>query len=317
MEIHFKLIRLLTFNELSIRGLVMEKPKINPYIPIIIGVVSVSLSAIFVKLAEAESGVIAFYRMLFSVLIMSPLFFMKYKHELKYLNKREWLFTSIAGIFLAFHFILWFESLNYTSVASSTVLVTLQPIFALVGTYLFFKEKITLKAIGATVVAISGSVLIAWGDFKVSGDAFFGDVLALIACALVTGYFLFGQEVRKGLSLITYTMVVYSVSTVVLFIYVLVADQSFGPYESKEWIMFLLLAIVPNLLGHNLFNWAIKYVSTNIISITILFEPIGATILAFFIFGEFLTLSQILGGIVVIVGITLFVVDFKNLKKFF
>jgi len=295
----------------------MQKLKINPYIPIIIGVISVSLSAIFVRLAEAESGVIAFYRMLFSVLIMSPLFFMKYKHEIKSLNKKEWMFMSIAGVLLAFHFILWFESLNYTSVASSTVLVTLQPIFALVGTYFFFKENISLKVIVATVVAISGSVLIAWGDFKVSGDAFFGDVLALIACALVTGYFLFGQEVRKQLSLITYTMVVYSVSTIVLFAYVLFVGQSFGPYESNEWIMFLLLAIVPNLLGHNLFNWAIKYVSTNIISITILFEPIGASLLAFFIFGEFLTLSQIIGGIVVIVGITVFIVDFKNNKKFF
>ena len=236
----------------------MGKRKINPYIPIIIGVISISLSAIFVKLAEAESGVIAFYRMLFSVLIMSPLFFLKYKHELKSLNKKDWLFTSVAGVFLAFHFILWFESLNYTSVASSTVLVTLQPIFALAGTYLFFKEKISVKAIVATVVAISGSVLIAWGDFKISGDAFYGDVLALIACAFITGYLLFGQEVRKRLSLITYTMVVYSVSTIVLFLYVLIVDQSFGPYDSNEWLLFLLLAIVPNLLGHNLFDWAIK-----------------------------------------------------------
>ena len=290
----------------------MGKRKINPYIPIIIGVISISLSAIFVKLAEAESGVIAFYRMLFSVLIMSPLFFLKYKHELKSLNKKDWLFTSVAGVFLAFHFILWFESLNYTSVASSTVLVTLQPIFALAGTYLFFKEKISVKAIVATVVAISGSVLIAWGDFRVSGDAFYGDVLALIACALITGYFLFGQEVRKRLSLITYTMVVYSVSTIVLFLYVLIMDQSFGPYDSNEWLLFLLLAIVPNLLGHNLFNWAIKYVSTNIISISILFEPIGATLLAFIIFGEYLTYTQVLGGVIVIVGITAFVIDSKN-----
>ena len=290
----------------------MGKHKINPYIPIIIGVISLSLSAIFVKLAEAESGVIAFYRMLFSVLIMSPLFFLKYKHELKSLNKKDWLFTSVAGVFLAFHFILWFESLNYTSVASSTVLVTLQPIFALAGTYLFFKEKISVKAIVATVVAISGSVLIAWGDFRVSGDAFYGDVLALIACALITGYFLFGQEVRKRLSLITYTMVVYSVSTIVLFLYVLVVDQSFGPYDSNEWLLFLLLAIVPNLLGHNLFNWAIKYVSTNIISISILFEPIGATLLAFIIFGEYLTYTQVLGGVVVIVGITVFLINSKK-----
>lgn len=295
----------------------MNKPPINPYIPIIIGVISVSLSAILVKLSNADSGVIAFYRMLLSVLIMSPWFFWKYFNELKVLSRKEWLFSSVAGIFLAFHFILWFESLKYTSVASSTVLVTLQPIFAFVGTYFFFKEKISVKSLLAGAIAILGSVLIAWGDFQISGQALYGDILALIACALVTGYFLFGQEVRKRLSLVTYTMVVYSVSVVTLFFYVVLKGESFGPYPTNEWVVFLLLAIIPNLLGHNLFNWAIKWVSTNVISISILFEPIGAAILAFFIFDEYLTVSQLLGGLIVIAGITLFVVDFKIIKKFF
>ncbi|MED3804899.1 DMT family transporter [Lysinibacillus xylanilyticus] len=295
----------------------MEKPKIHPYIPIFIGVISVSLSAIFVKLANAEAGVIAFYRMLFSVLIMAPLFFGKYTNEIKELRIRDWLFSSVAGIFLAFHFILWFESLNYTSVASSTVLVTLQPLFAFVGTYFFFKENITLKTILAGVIAIVGSILISWGDFKLSGTAFYGDMLALVACALVTAYFLFGQDVRKRLSLVTYTMVVYAVSTITLFIYVLIKGESFGPYPTMDWIWFILLAIVPNLLGHTLFNWSIKYVSTNVVSIAILFEPIGAAILALLIFKEYLIATQIIGGFIVIVGILLFVVDEKKIFKFF
>lgn len=295
----------------------MEKPKIHPYIPIFIGVISVSLSAIFVKLANAEAGVIAFYRMLFSVLIMAPLFFWKYTNEVKQLRRRDWLFSSVAGIFLAFHFILWFESLNYTSVASSTVLVTLQPLFAFVGTYFFFKESITLKTILAGVIAIVGSILISWGDFKLSGTAFYGDMLALIACALVTAYFLFGQDVRKRLSLVTYTMLVYAVSTITLFLYVLIKGESFGPYPTMDWIWFILLAIVPNLLGHTLFNWSIKYVSTNVVSIAILFEPIGAAILALFIFKEYLIATQIIGGLIVIVGILLFVVDEKKIFKLF
>ncbi|MFJ8462159.1 MULTISPECIES: DMT family transporter [Lysinibacillus] len=295
----------------------MEKPKIHPYIPIFIGVVSVSLSAILVKLANAEAGVIAFYRMLFSVLIMAPLFFWKYTNEVKQLRIRDWLFSSIAGIFLAFHFILWFESLNYTSVASSTVLVTLQPLFAFVGTYFFFKEEITVKTIIAGAIAIIGSVLISWGDFKVSGTAFYGDMLALIACVLVTAYFLFGQDVRKRLSLVTYTMIVYVVSTITLLIYVLIKGESFGPYSIMDWICFILLAIVPNLFGHTLFNWSIKYVSTNVVSIAILFEPIGAAILALVVFKEYLIATQIIGGLIVIVGILLFIVDEKKIFKFF
>lgn len=293
----------------------MEQPKIHPYIPIIIGVISVSLSAIFVKMSNADSGVIAFYRMLFSIVLMSPVFLLKYTHELKMLNKRDWMFSFIAGVFLSFHFILWFESLNYTSVASSTVLVTLQPLFAFVGTYIFFKEPLSIKTILSGLIAIAGSVLISWGDFQVSGSALYGDILALIACALITGYLLFGQDVRKRISLITYTFVVYSVSSLTLFLYVLVKGESFGPYPAAEWMWFVLLAIIPNLLGHTLFNWSLKWVSTNVISIAILFEPVGAAILAFYIFGEKLISTQIIGGLIVLAGIIIFVIDGKMFRK--
>lgn len=295
----------------------MGKRTIHPYLPIAIGVIAVSMSAIFVKLANADAGVIAFYRMLFSVLIMAPFFFWKYTTELKILTKRDWAFSIIAGIFLAFHFILWFESLNYTSVASSTVLVTLQPLFAFAGTYFFFKERLSVKTILSGLIAIGGCVLISWGDFQISGSALYGDMLALSACGLVTAYLLFGQDVRKRLSLVTYTFVVYGVSTITLFFYVVAKGESFGPYPANDWLWFILLAIIPNLLGHTLFNWSLKYVSTNVISIAILFEPIGAAILAFYVFSEYLSTTQILGGLIVIAGITLFVTDFKRFNKLF
>lgn len=287
----------------------MNKPGIHPSIPIIIGVISVALSAIFVKLVTAEAGVTAFYRMFFSVLFMLPIFLLKYRKELLLLTKRDWIFSALAGIFLAFHFIFWFESLNYTSVASSTVLVTLQPIFAFAGTYFFFKERLSFKTILSAVIAISGSVIISFGDFQLGGTAFYGDILALIGCALITAYLLFGQDVRKRLSLITYTFVVYSISSVTLFFYVLLKGESFGPHSQSDWMWFVLLALIPNLLGHTLFNWAIKWVSTNAISIAILFEPVGASVLAYYIFNESLSAAQITGGIVVLLGILLFVVD--------
>lgn len=295
----------------------MNKLNLYAYSAIIIGVIAVSVSAIFVKLTQSPSGLTAFYRMLLSVLIMLPIFLWKYKHEVKVLTKKDWMLSSIAGIMLAFHFIIWFESLNYTSIASSTVLVTLQPIFAFVGTYFFFKEKISLKSIIAALVAIGGSICISIGDFRISGSALFGDVLALIACAFVTGYLLFGQEARKRLSLITYTMIVYSVSSITLFFYVLIVEGTFMPVEQTDWLYFLLLAIVPNLLGHTLFNYAVKWVSTNMISMAILFEPIGATILAYLIFNEKLIVTQIIGGVIVIVGLIIFVFDFKSLKNYF
>lgn len=115
----------------------------------------------------------------------------------------------------------------------------------------------------------------------------------------------------------TYTMIVYVVSTITLLIYVLIKGESFGPYSIMDWICFILLAIVPNLFGHTLFNWSIKYVSTNVVSIAILFEPIGAAILALVVFKEYLIATQIIGGLIVIVGILLFIVDEKKIFKFF
>lgn len=283
-----------------------QNPKMNPYFALAIGVVTVSFSAILVKLASAPSGIIAFYRLLFTVLLMLPVFLMKYRHELKLIGKKDWLFSIAAGVFLAFHFILWFESLNYTSVASSTVLVTLQPLFAFAGAYFFFKERFSLKAIVSGVIAIAGSFVISWGDFRISGLALWGDILALLACALVTGYLLFGQSVVRRVSSITYTFVVYSISAVTLFLYVLVKGEAFTSYPVADWIYFILLAIFPTLLGHSLFNWSLKWLSTTTISMAILLEPVGATILAYFILKEPILWTQVLGGIIILAGLMMF-----------
>jgi drug/metabolite transporter (DMT)-like permease len=293
----------------------MGKPKINPYVVLAIGVISVATSAIFVKVSTAPSGVIAFYRLFFSVLLMFPIFISKYRAELKLINKRDWGLSMVSGVFLAFHFILWFESLNYTSVASSTVLVTLQPIFAFVGTYFFFKERLSVKAIFSGLIAVLGSFIISWGDFKISGSALFGDILALVACALITFYLLFGQSVRKRVSLVTYTFIVYSISTAALFFYILITGEPLFPYPKSDWLYFLLLAIIPTLLGHTLLNWVVKWVSTSMISVAILFEPVGATILAYYVIGETVNASQVFGGIVVLLGIGLFIYDERKVTQ--
>lgn len=293
----------------------MMGPKLNPYLALLIGVIAVSASAIFVKFSQAPSGVIAFYRLFFSVLFMVPVFLLKYVKELRLITKRDWIFACLAGIFLAFHFILWFESLQFTSVASSTVLVTIQPLFAFVGTYLFFQERFSPRTVVCAILTVGGSVIISWGDFLISGSALWGDILALVACALVTAYLMFGQSVRKRISLITYTFVVYSISSIVLLFYVLISGEELYPYPKNEWVIFLLLAIIPTLLGHSLFNWAIKWVSTTTISMAILFEPVGATILAYYFLNETVNYSQLLGGGIVITGISFFLINERRGKK--
>lgn len=282
------------------------KSRLNPYAMLLIGVFSLALSAIFVKMSTSPSGVTAFYRMFLSVLFMTPFLVKVPKREWFVLQKRDLLLAALAGTLLAFHFITWFESLHYTSVASSTVLVTLQPIFAFLGTYLFFKEKVGVRKVAAGTVAILGSLIISWGDFQVGGEALYGDLLALAGCFFITLYLLIGQSVRSRVELFLYTYIVYTFSAIVLFFYARFVEGTIQPSEPFDWIWFIALALIPNFLGHTILNWAVRYVSTNIISIAILLEPVGATIFAYFIFDERLIVTQWVGGVVVIVGIALF-----------
>lgn len=294
----------------------MRLPPFNPYIAVVIGVISVSTSAILVKLAtEAPAAIIANYRLLFAVIIMLPIIIVKYRHEFKMIDKKNWLLSTLAGVFLAAHFILWFESLNYTSVASSVVLVTLQPIFAFLGTYLFFNERFSPGAVISMVIALFGSVIISWGDFQISGTALLGDILAILGAITITIYFLFGQRVRKQLSLMTYTFIVYSISSITLIIYNLALQNPFLGYPTNHWWIFLALAIFPTFFGHTLFNWALRWLSTSTISMGIIFEPVGATILAYFIFGEQVNASQWLGGAIVLTGLFLFIVSTSRKRK--
>ncbi|PKR83841.1 DMT family transporter [Heyndrickxia camelliae] len=293
----------------------MKTPKVNPYFALIVGVIAVSTSAILVKLSSADSGVIAFYRLFFTVVMMLPFFLVKNVREVRAITLGDWVKSIIAGIFLAFHFILWFESLNLTSVASSTVLVTLQPLFAFIGAFLIFKESFSAKAILSGVIAVIGSFIISWGDFAINGKALLGDFIALAACALVTGYLLIGQNIRKRLSLMTYTFIVYAISSIVLFLYILMKKEPFYHLHTQDWIYFILLAIFPTLLGHTIFNWCIKWISTATISMAILFEPIGAAILAYYIFNEKIVITQVIGGIIIIVSVVFFVLDGKSPKR--
>lgn len=294
----------------------MRLPPFNPYIAVIIGVVSISASAILVKLAgDAPASIIAFYRLLFAVLLMSPYVLWKYRGEIKRLPKKDWWLALLSGLFLALHFILWFESLNLTSVASSVVLIAMQPVFAFIGTYLFFGERFSIAATISLLITIVGSIIISWGDFQISGMALIGDVLALLGAVMITGYFLLGQRLRRTQSLMTYTFIVYGISTALLLLYNVVLGYSFLGYDGFHWGMFLMLAIVPTFFGHTLFNWALKWLSTSTISMAIVFEPIGATILAYLILKEAVTSFQWLGGTIVIFGLFLFIMSTTRKKQ--
>jgi len=278
------------------------------YFVLVVGVAAVSTAAIFVKLSDAPSSIIAFYRLLFSFLIIAiPTLLFKRK-EFTALTKKDILYSALSGIFLAFHFITWFESLKYTSVASSVVLVTLQPIFAMFGVRIFFKEGIAKAGAAGAILAVLGSIVIGWGDFKIGGQALYGDLLAILGAILVTVYWLFGQLLRKKVSVLIYAFLVYGASTITLLIYNLALNLEFTNYSAYNWKLFFALAVIPTIFGHTIFNWAIRYINAATISVTILAEPIGSIILAYIFLGELITSTQLLGSAIIFSGIIIYLI---------
>ncbi|WP_087974792.1 DMT family transporter [Oceanobacillus rekensis] len=291
----------------------MKSPFIS-YMALFLGVFALSTSAIFVKLADAPAEITAFYRMLFAAVMLLPFLLInkKNRQELRLLSKKQWGLGLLSGVFLAAHYVLWFESLNYTSVASSTVIVTLQPLFSVVGGYFLFKERFSKGAITGCLVAIAGSIVIGWQDFQISGQALFGDILAFIAAGIITAYFFIGQHVRKRLSLIPYAVIGYASSTVLLGVFAFSQQTPFFSYSAHTWWSFIGLAFIATILGQTIFNWLLKWLSTSIISMAILGEIIGTCLLAYFILDEVISLQQGMGIALILIGLALFLLQQRN-----
>ncbi|MBU8918234.1 DMT family transporter [Bacillus sp. FJAT-29953] len=269
-----------------------------------ISIIAISFSAIFVKWSDAPASILSMYRMLFASLLLAPMVWVK-RRELKKINSKNGAMLFFSGVFLALHFALWFGSLKFTTVASSTIILALQPLISLVGGFFLFKERTTASALATMGIAIVGAMMIGWGDFGLSADAIHGDILSFFSVIAVVGYLFIGQTIVKNMSHWIYSFCVFLCAGIVLVVYNIWAGVPFWDYPPKEWGIFLLLAIVPS-LSHVINNWLLNYVNATTISMSILGEPVGSTILAIFILGERLSGWQIFGGLLVLLGVFLF-----------
>ena len=276
----------------------------NPMIMIVVGVLGISLSSIFVRYSQAPSAVTAAWRLLWTVLFLTPMVVGNpaVRGELLRTPRKLMLLSALSGIFLAIHFVLWFESLYHTSVASSTAIVCTEVIWVCLGFCLFLKGRLTGKALAAIGVTLLGSLLIAFADSG-SGGGLYGDILALLAAVAVAVYTLIGRVVREKLSTTVYTYMVYTACVLVLVVTCLVQGFGLFAYGWSAVIVGALLAIFSTLLGHSIFSWCLKYFSPAFVSASKLCEPVVAAILAVFLFGELPGWLQIAGGILILGGV--------------
>lgn len=270
-----------------------------------VGILGIAMSSIFVKFSQAPAAVTAAYRMLWTVVLMTPVVFGKrpVRQELFCLEKKKLLLCLVAGMFLAAHFVLWFESLNHTSVASSTTIVCTEVIWVALGFCLFLKGRLTVKAVLAIAVTICGSVVIALSDSGSGGRHLYGDLLALAAAIVEAVYTLIGTVVRKKTSTAVYTYVVYTACAACLLLTCLVQGLNLTGYGFSAVIVGLLLAVFSTIMGHSIFSWCLRFFTPSFVSACKLCEPVVAAIIAMFLFSEFPAPVQILGSILILGGV--------------
>jgi drug/metabolite transporter (DMT)-like permease len=204
---------------------------------------------------------------------------------------------------LAAHFATWIPSLEYTTVAASVVLVTTQPVWTALGGRVLYGERLRSGTMSGIALALAGAVVITGGDVAVSGRAAFGDLLAILGAVTAAGYFLIGRNLRQELSLVPYVTVVYATCSLLLVPVVLVSGSEFTGFPAKTWVMFLLMALVPQIMGHTVFNYLLRFMDPTVVAIAIMGEPVGATLLAFAFYGEVPPWTVVVGGVIVLVGI--------------
>jgi len=272
---------------------------------LLVGILAISCASIFIRLAEAPPLAIAAYRVGIAALIIAPYTLYKRPRANDRWNSRRLLQAILAGVFLALHFAFWIKSLQMTSVASAATLCNTTPLFTAVYARLFLGERLPARATAGILAAVGGGVLLAGTDFLLTAEALRGDLLAVCGAIAATGYFLAGSALRPWLSLPAYTLAVYGIAALVLLAWSVASGTTLSGFPSQTYLYLVLLAVIPQLIGHTTFNWALRFLSPTSVAILVLGEPAGATLLAWLFLGEAPTLLKSAGLMTLGAGIVL------------
>ncbi len=270
-------------------------------------VVAISFAAIFIRLSEAPALIIAFYRLLFTLVILFPHLSMQWK-ELRFLNSADLSGMLTSGIFLAAHFYLWISSLDHSPVAVAVILVSMHPLLVAVAGHYLLGDAIPRRFFASMLLVLAGTAAIAAESttgFSEGSTELRGALMALGGAAMMAGYILVGRRLRQNLSTTVYVSGTYGIAALLLLLTALFARIPLAGYPTREYALFIALAVVPTLLGHTVFNWALKKVRASLVSLLYLGEPLGATLLALIILREMPSTIQAIGGLTILIGLYL------------
>jgi drug/metabolite transporter (DMT)-like permease len=250
-----------------------------------IGVLAISSASIIIRLLpDVPALSIAAWRLIFSSLLTYVLVFKKGDFEKP--EGRDFFLSIAAGLFLAVHFSLWITSIKLTTIASAVVLGTTTPIWVSIVSHFLLRERNTRSEWIGIIVAVIGGVLVGYGDINLTTKAILGDALALASAWAISGYFILGRSLRKRLSLTTYTTIVYTASAAFLAIFCALSGVPLAGYSRREFFLLFLLALFPQIIGHNALNWALARLKASVVTLSVLFEAVISGTLAAVLFGE-------------------------------
>jgi len=273
---------------------------------LVIGVTAVSTSAVLIRAADnldVPPFAIAFYRCGLASVVLVPLAWLRHRDELRALPRQRRHLLLASGAALGLHFATWISSLSYTSVAAASVLVQTMPIWVALAGPLVGERTSRRGWAGIGVASIGALVIAADGSSSVGSAPLLGDVLAVAGAVFAAAYVLIGRNVRQDLSLVSYTASVYAVAALLLAAAMLATGTPFLGYPSEAWALFAAMTVGPQFLGHTVFNHLLEYLKASVVSVALLAEPIGATVLAYLIFGERAGPQVVIGGAIVLAGV--------------
>jgi drug/metabolite transporter (DMT)-like permease len=300
----------------------LRRPIVSPSLALTFGILAVSTASILIKKAQesAPSLVIAAGRLSIATLLLAPVVIARQRSELSRLTRSDFSLGLLSGFFLAIHFATWISSLEYTTVASSVVLVSTVPLWVALLAPITIKEPITKVVVAGLVLALVGGAIVGLsdtcslrangvycpdlGDF-LRGKAFLGDSLAVLGAFAAAGYLIIGRSLRSRISMTSYVFIVYGMAAIVLVFMMQLASQSPFGYSPITYVWIGLLALIPQLIGHSTYNWALGYLSAAYVSVALLGEPIGSSVLAYVFLREVPTRMKFVGVILILIGIFL------------
>lgn len=280
----------------------MSQNRLLPYIALAVGITALSLSAMFVRWADAPGPMTGFYRLLISTLLLTPFFFRQQKH-LPRINRKFLYFPLAAGLFTAFDFAFWNSSLKFTTAANATLLGNTAPLWVALAALLIFHEKLKGIFWAGLILALTGAALVMGSDFLLHPTLGMGDLMASTAAIFYASYQLITQRGRVHIDPFRYTWLVGVSATIGMAIMNLVLGNSFTGFSAQTWVIFFATAIVSQMIGYLAITYALGHLPASIVAPTLIGQPILTAALAIPLLGEIPTSLQWIGGGIALAGI--------------